>query len=237
MTEWLGPRALTKDEFQLLLQRAAERDVHQEPRLFTLSELVDAGREIGIAPTSVQEVYAEYQSGHQHLSRRRAPPLGLRFHLVSTGDSLRLVQSQPRNATNLATRVLTAVASGAVVGMIASFMELWVATLVGSAVAVTAFAHFTLRGRKFGHELRLWRDGSGVLMRYLGNQTETFPLMAGQVHARTAAKIVNANDQTWSVPFLALDHGIQTFELLENYSPAELAWAAQEIESWLGRRP
>ena len=36
-------RTLTKVEFEHLLQRAAERDVYREPRLFTLPELVEAG--------------------------------------------------------------------------------------------------------------------------------------------------------------------------------------------------
>jgi hypothetical protein len=36
------------------------------------------------------------------------------------------------------------------------------------------------------------------------------------------------------VEFLALDHGTNTYELLEGYTHPERAWALAEIERWLG---
>jgi hypothetical protein len=104
----------------------------------------------------------------------------------------------------------------------------------GLLLALAVFRWF--RGsRSPGHELRLFRDGSGVLMEFDGSRTTSHPLVAGQVHARLATSIETQDEKTYTVDYLALDHATSTHSLMAAFSHAERAWVVDEIESWLGR--
>jgi hypothetical protein len=233
-----GPptRTLTKAEFEQLLQRAAERDVFREPRLFTLPELVAAGQEIGIAPVSVQEVYGEYQQALQQQYRARQQPLGSIVRLHKDGDVLQLVVPPLRvrylRLKTVAVSAFTSVPAVAVIMMhVNPLLALpWLAVVAGAGY----IAHQSWRTP--GQELRLRRDGSGLLMRFSGRRVrESHQLIAGQVHARLAAVTETTQQGTETFRFVALDHATHTFPLLEGYSYPEQAWVVDEIERWLGR--
>jgi hypothetical protein len=233
-----GPptRALTKAEFEHLLQQAAERDVPREPRLFTLAELVAAAQEIDIDPVSVEEVYGEYQRAQAQPVPARRPPLGTRVQLRKVDDVLQLLVPPLRGRyLPLKTAALSGLASLPCVGLLALGMNPLLALLsmaVVPAVAYVAYEH----GRTPGQELWLRRDGSGTLMRFLRRKTtESHPLVAGQVHARLARLTEHTDQGLLTFQFVALDHGTHTHALLEGYSHPEQVWVIEEIERWLGR--
>jgi hypothetical protein len=232
-----GPptRTLTSAEFEHLLQRAAERDVYREPRLFTLGELVSAGQEIGIDPRSVEEVYAEYrQRAVQSQRPVRQPPLGASTQLYKRGDVLQVIV-RPVHYRNNGYGVAMLGASGMLV--LPAFLVDHFTWSLPIAAAVAALGGFLWwRGTRYpGHELRLFRDGSGVLMEFDGSRTKSYPLIAGQVHARLATEVEHSEHSTRTIDYVALDHATQTHGLLVGFSHAERAWVVDEIESWLGR--
>jgi hypothetical protein len=232
-----GPptRALTKGEFEHLLQQAAARDVLREPRLFTLAELVAAAQEIDIDPVSVEEVYGEYQRAQAQMVPARQPPLGTRVRLSKADDVLQILVPPLRQPyLSLKTAGLSGFASLPSVGLLALGMP-GLALLSMSAVPIVAF--FVDRaGRTPGQVLQLRRDGSGILMRFRRQTTtESHTLVAGQVHARLARVTEQTNEGVLTFQFVALDHGTQTHALLEGYSHPEQVWVIEEIERWLGR--
>ena len=225
-------RALTKAEFEHLLQRAAERDVYREPRLFTLPELVAAGQEIGIDPISVEEVYAEYQ---QQVARPLRPvrpqPIGSHLQLDKRGDVLRLGIPPVRSR-----KLSTAAAVAATVPVAAVFWYLF--GVFGAAlpfvVMPVALVLYRLLGRTqtSGFELRLFRDGSGELVRLQGRKTTSYPLIAGQVQARLATVSDAAQGERFDI--VALDHATKTHALMADFTHAERAWVVDENRELAG---
>jgi hypothetical protein len=96
---------------------------------------------------------------------------------------------------------------------------------------------FKVRSAWTTRELRLRRDGGGLLIRFWRGRGKGIPLQPGQVHARLAERTVRSQNTSRRVPYVALDHGTDSYELLEGYSHAEQVWAVDEIERWLGRPP
>ena len=102
---------------------------------------------------------------------------------------------------------------------------------VGTVIGLIA-----VQAARTTRQLVLKRDGSGLLVRVRGGRHKGIPLQAGQVHARLAIREVRGQQGDISrIPYVALDHGTQTHELLEGYTHVEQAWAVDEIERWLGR--
>jgi hypothetical protein len=229
-------RTLTSAEFEHLLQRAAEREVYREPRLFTLGELVAAGQEIGIDPRSVEEVYAEYrQRAVQPQRPVRQPPLGASTQLYKRGDVLQVVVPPVRYRNNRwgVAMLMASVMLVAFPLCLGDYSD--VVLPIGAVVAALAGFGWWRGTRYPGHELRLFRDGSGVLMEFAGSRTKSYPLIAGQVHARLATEVERSEDNVSTIDYVALDHATQTHGLLVGFSHAERAWVVDEIESWLGR--
>ena len=55
------------------------------------------------------------------------------------------------------------------------------------------------------------------------------------IDADTNRRMVAGRRTARRIAYLALDHGTDTYELLETHSHAEQAWAAERFERWLGR--
>ena len=91
---------------------------------------------------------------------------------------------------------------------------------------------FGIRAAHTRHQLRLRRDGSGTLERWLDGRGRGIPLRAGQVQVRIGERGIGADGRS-RVAFLAVDHGTDTYEMLVGASHPELAWAVAEIERWL----
>jgi hypothetical protein len=223
-------RKLTKEEFQQLLQRAAERHTLSEPRDFTVAELVEAGRELGIDAATIEEVHREHER-ELALPRRQRPFDSLLR--VDRGETFRLIM--PASHERLGGAVLRTV-TAAGLGVVASFSPFpWAMKVALWGIAVV-IGYFSIKSARTTRELRLQRDGSGVLARVVGGRSRGVPLRAGQVQVRVAERTITNKYGSRTVPFLALDHGTETHTLLEGYSHAELAWAHEEIDSWLRPR-
>jgi hypothetical protein len=227
------PRGLTKEEFEQLLQRAAERHALAGPRDFTVAELVEAGRDLGIDEATVRTEHAEFER------RRAEPPARARpfdsdLELEHDGDTLRLVI--PPRASMQVAKVVRGLAIGGMVLALGAAVGGEIGAVLGGVVG-TLVIHFSVRSARMRRELRLKRDGSGVLARFVGGKGRGLPLQAGQVRARLGQRMVSGQYGGTQVDFLALDHGTETYELLEGHSHAERAWAVEEIERWLGHAP
>jgi hypothetical protein len=223
---------LTQEEFQNLLQRAAERDVFREPRRFALGELVDAGREIGIDPITVQEVYGQYHRLLQRPRQVHQRPLDSELSFNCDGDFLQLIVPESPCIRGLQVGGPLAAVMGAVAASWAG-----VDSILCAIAAVTVSAWILVSEwatRIAGHELRLRRDGSGLLLTFKGRTTKSYILRAGQVHARLDA-VPDSQHPSVTRRFVTLDHGTETHALLVGYSYGELAWAVETIERWLGR--
>jgi hypothetical protein len=228
-------RTLTQAEFEHLLQRAAERDVFTEARLFTLGELVAAGQEIGIDPLSVQAVYAEYQQRTaQPLRPVREQPIGSRLQLYKQGDVLELA-IPPVRRRRMSELLFSLAGAGGLVW--AGFATGLPALISPFGVLLLAFAGYRWRrgDQTSGFQLRLFRDGSGELLRISGRHTSSYPLIAGQVHARLATVAGGSGSEAERFHIVALDHATKTHALMADYTHPERAWVVDEIESWLGR--
>src|SRR5947207_8960729 len=112
------PHDLTKEEFQQLLQRAAERHTLAEPRDFTLAELVEAGRELGIDEGTVRAVHAEHER-ERALAPGRPRPFDSTLELRREGDTLRLFV--PPLRSKQVVHGVRALAAVGLVGMLAAW--------------------------------------------------------------------------------------------------------------------
>ena len=227
---------LTKEELEHLLQRAASRSVFREPRIFSLPELVAAGEELGIDALSIQEVYAEYQQEQQRPPPVRQRPVGARIALQRGADSLSIFVPAPR--PNIWRRLGYVGGGGLALLGLASFgagLVPWPLLLLAGTLTLGGVYCLWHWDRAPAHELRLHRDGSGVLLQSSGFGTDSFPLLPGQVHARLATVTESDPEGTQMRTVVALDHGTQTHRLMDWYSYAEQAWVVAEIEHWLGR--
>lgn len=236
-------RSLTQPEFEQLLQRAVERDAVRQPRLFSLPELVAAGQELGIAPDGVEEVYAEYernlqlmQQAQQLQPRVRARPLGTAVVLAKSPTLFQMTIPAPQVSAaplKLAVGVLgVAIAVAWATGIVSFPIVLGLAALTAAG-----FYGVSRLARQPSHELRLYADGSGLLIRTHGSRVETKSLVPGQTYARHASIVESDRYRGTKITYyIALDHGTQTFELLADYTHAERVWAVDEIEQWLAYR-
>lgn len=228
------PRTLSRVEFEQLLQRAVERHAKDGPRTFSEGELVEAGHELGIDAETVRSVYLEHQ---REQSRVRPParqrPFDSRLTLAREGDTFTLT-IPPRTATKVVAVVMPLMFAGMLAVIVrAGFPPLALALTSGIGALITWIA---VQSARTTRRLVLNRDGSGLLVRQRGGRHRGIPLQAGQVHARLAIREIRGQQGDISrIPYVALDHGTQTHEVLEGYTHAEQAWAVDEIESWLGR--
>jgi hypothetical protein len=228
---------LTKAEFEQLLARAAERHTKSGARDFTINELVEAGQELGIDALTVREVHLEHQRARERALAR--PPLRERpydsiLRLDLTNETFEL--SMPPRASTKVLAVLFTMCASALVGVCAT-LDVAPLALAGAAVVGAGISYLSLRESQTTRHLRLYRDGSGLLISRVGGRDKGrgTPLLAGQVHARLDFRTVQDKDHPRQIPFVALDHGTETHRLLEGYSHAERVWAVEQIEHWLGR--
>jgi hypothetical protein len=226
-----GRVTLTKQEFEQLLQRAAQRHTLDEPRVFTEQELVEAGQELGIDSLVVRRVYQEHE---RELSRPpgRQRPFDSTLRLEKSGDTLYLTippTTGKATAAGMTGAVSALVASIAAVGSPAPLLA-----LAGGGAALVSY--LAIRSARTTRELRLNRDGTGVLGWFRGKRGRGTPLKPGQLHVRLGSRMLgDAQSGGRRQDFLALDHGTETFELLHGYSHAEYLWVKEEIERWLGQ--
>lgn len=188
----------------------------RELRLFTVEELVEAGRELGVDADTVHEIYREHARDEQQAPGRPRPfdsPLAL----VKSGDTLSLVI--PPSISRKGQAVFQLVACTGLVGFLAANAQ-WGLAAAGTTVAVL-ISYLSVRQATTTRELRLRRDGSGFLIRHVAGRSRGIPLRAGQVRARLAEREVVRKHSVRRISYLAIDHGVETYELLEGFSHPE----------------
>lgn len=203
----------------------------REPRDFTVAELVAAGQELGIDALTVCEVHQEYQ---RELARPPGRPRPHGSDLQLRHEDGTLILSVPPRTWG---KVKAGMQTAGSIGLVTFFSYVhapWPLLAAAGTVAI-GISYLALSQARTTRQLRLHRDGSGVLANLVGGRGKGIPLQAGQVHARLDERVVDTQNGRHRVSFLALDHGIQTYELLEGFTRAEQAWAVGEIERWLGR--
>jgi hypothetical protein len=227
---------LTKDEFQQLLARAAERQGQHGPRDFSVAELIEAGHELGLDPQTVREVHLEHQRARERdLSR---PPARQRPHdsilRLDREDEVLCLTIPPRRSEKVTAVMITVLGAAGALALATTSMPSWIVALFAACVA--GISLIGVRAAITSRQLQLRPDGSGVLLtRVGGGRARRVPLKAGQVHARLDVHVRQTKQQTSRIPYVALDHGTETHELLVGYSHPEQAWVVEEIERWLGR--
>jgi hypothetical protein len=225
-------RNLTERELIELLKQAANRAPARAGSRLGLADLLEAGRELGIAREVLEQVFDEHvarraeQTLRPHDTkieldtsdgklRMNVPPAGLRgAHVVQLGFSIFWL-------TFIA--IWTTLAFRGSWLFAAFSIPFW---LVGIALARSGF-----RG-VFGRIwLELGRDTGRLIFLPLGPNIELRPELL-RVRAGT-------RDNTWMhrnqnlPPAVILEHGTRTFALLEGWSEAERRWVQAEIEGWL----
>ena len=237
-------RSLTQKEFAQLLGRAAERHtLGQEPN-YTLAELIDAGAELDIDPETVRAIYAEHESARDgadlrqqkqlHTEAPRPLPGGSRLGLIEDADSL-LLTLPPRTSAKVGAGVVVVLAALLPIGVTVAHPPAIVLFLAVALSVLTSY--FAIQGARTTSELRLLRDGSGMLVRVTGGRSKTIALQAGQVRVRLDERISGNQHTIRRSQYVALDHGTRTYRLMEGWSRPEQAWAVERIQQWLSQRP
>jgi hypothetical protein len=224
------PRNLTKPEFEQLLQRAVERDNLTERRDFSEAELIAAGRELGIDEATVRGVLVEHARALA-LPELQPRPFDSKLTLTKRSD-LFCLSIPPVLVTQLQAGLRSLLAAAGFV-FVAANVHGWLTPTTG--VISAGIIYLSVRSAVTRRELRLARDGGGLLARFVGQRGRGITLHAGQVRARLHQRMTSNKQGGQYTEVLALDHGTETYELLENYSHAEREWAVAEIERWLGR--
>lgn len=226
---------MTKDEFEQLLQRAAERHTLAAPGEFTVEELVEAGGELGLDAATVRQVFDEHQRALARsaaLPPVRPRPNGSKVQLAREGDTM--ILDIPPTATMAQAVVMIAVMGGALVFATVMGAPRMVSAIL--AVGGLLLSYICYRVARTRYQLRLRRDGGGQLLRFVGDRAKGIELHPGQVHARLDSRMEGDEKKGYTkVTFVALDHGTETHELCEGLSHPEQAWVVEEIEHWLGR--
>lgn len=142
-----------------------------EPRDFSGDELVAAGAELGIDADTIREVHVEHERKRTRPAARPRP-LGTKLRLDATGEDFTLTIPE------LTSRKVAAAIVGSggigIAGMVAmqtpnpSFMA--IAGLVG-----VLSGYLGVRRIRSWHELRLYRDGSGLFVRFVGQRGRGTP--------------------------------------------------------------
>jgi hypothetical protein len=221
---------LTKSEFEGLLKKAAERDVHTGPRNFSAQELLEAGSELGISRDTILEVWREHEAQVAAQAPRPAlvpRPRGSRVTVWRTGTQL-IVQYGPRVWAQIACG-MAVLMSGAFA--LLSFRVGWPLNLVGGATAALIGGMAMVAGFS---STRLELDRvRGRLWRGVGPFGWTRKLTTEGLVVRCDQELRQVKGNSYTARFVAIDDGIHTHELLTHHSVPEQRWVASEIEHWL----
>jgi eukaryotic-like serine/threonine-protein kinase len=228
---------LSQQELAEVLQRATERESREGPRSFDPAEVVQAGRELGLSPGTVEAEMKALIARKQALPERERP-----FDTAVTVDS-----SGDRFQLAIPARGVTAAALGK--GLFSVFWLGFVALWTGLAVRSGAPLFFPL------FSLPFWATGIGLLGSSINSmikrqrldldrtrgQLVTQPLgLRRPLHTRElrvrlerVQRRAGKSDRITETPVLVLEHGTRTITLLEGFSEAEQRWVKAELEHWL----
>lgn len=229
---------LSYEEMVAVLQRSTAMQSRIGSRAFTKRDVLRAASELGIDQAVASEVV------ENHLARRSsleiAPrPFNTRLHLTVAPEILELTIPPVRPAARI-------LAPLGFVSFWLVFMAFWTsgALLRGgglsAALSIPAWAAgLTMAWRLLmplvqGTRLRLHRDGGSFRVRPFGRtrklQTSRLVPRIGD-HMRY--RIEGLGFETKPGTALLLEHGTETFALLDDYSDQEQRWVESELRVWL----
>lgn len=227
---------ISEKELTDILKKAAEREAKEGPRLFTPSDVVSAGRELGLAPATVQAVMAERMSERK---RDLVPrPYDTRIRLSAADDRFELdVPAPGLSASSVATL---------------GFSAFWL-TFVG--VWTTAAAHGPAPFALFS--VPFWMVGLWLVYRPLSDAFSRTRLELtpdeGVLIRRPSGRRINLPTRELRsklgrvqdtrlrprgagpryVDAVQLECGTKTHNLITGFSEAERRWVHSELERWL----
>jgi eukaryotic-like serine/threonine-protein kinase len=226
---------LSQEELAQVLQRAAEREGREGPRSFSPTDVVQAGRELGLSPGTVEAELKALVTRKQNLVTSERP-FDTRVKVESRSD--RFVLEVPARGVHGAALVKLgfsvfwlgfvsfwtygALSEGAPIVFPLFSIPFW---LVGAWMVGGAFKAI------FGSQrLELSRD-EGALTSFPGfiRRLRTPELRVRLERQRRR----RSEHETIEVPVVMLEHGTRTFPLLEGFSEAEQRWVKAELDSWL----
>jgi hypothetical protein len=227
---------LSQEELAQVLQRAAERESREGPRSFSPEDVVQAGRELGLSPGTVEAELRAMAARKQHLVTSERP-FDTRVQLESRPH--RFVLQVPARGVHGAALVKLgfsvfwlgfvgfwtygALSAGAPLIFPLFSIPFW---LVGAGLVGG-----TLKSIAGSQRLELDRE-SGTLTWFPGGfirrlRTRELRVRLDRLRRR------RSNQDPGETPVLMLEHGTKTFPLLEGFSEPEQRWVKAELESWL----
>jgi hypothetical protein len=232
-----GPPKISHVVLVDILTRAAEREARDGDKVFTTKDVLDTGRDLGLAPEVVQKALAE------HLSRREAKrevvrPFDTRIQLTSTEGRLVLdVPAAGVNRGSLATLGFSVFWLG--------FIAFWTA---GASRAPLPFAAFSIPFWMIGFWM-FYRSIWGMMSRVrleLGPETSVLVQRPGfrrrQLPTRElrvkagrveVMRLQSKGQPPKLVEAVQIECGTRTYPVLVGFSDAERRWVRTALENWL----
>lgn len=230
---------LSYDELVAVLRSSTALQRRTDEREFSRGELLEAARELGVSEAVVSRAL------ETHLARRSSmsavpKPFDTRVALEAAPERF-VLEVPPRGlTTKVAFKVTFAIAWF-------SFIGFFTKNTLGGSIAMTLFTipfwfvggvmvfevlrHFVQRTR-----LELGTDDGSVDIKPFGRKRK---LRTKEIVARLGEIQRGSTDEDGrkspAEPALVLEHGVQTFHLLEGYSDQERRWVEAELKAWLAR--
>jgi hypothetical protein len=230
-----GP-TISEKELTDILKRAAEREAKEGPRMFTASDVLAAGRELGLAPATVQAVMSE------RLSERKRDvvprPYDTRIRLSAADDRFELdVPAAGLSAASVATLGFSA--------FWLAFVGVWTAAASHGPMPFALFSvpfwmvvlwmvYRPLSDAFSRTRLELTPD-EGVLIRRPGGRRVSLPTreLRAKLGRVQDLRLRPRGQGPRLVEALQLECGTKTHNLLTGFSEAERRWVHAELERWL----
>jgi hypothetical protein len=229
---------LTYDEVVGLLRRATVLQREQDDREFTRGELLEAARELGLSEGVVTRAL-ETRSARREATALAPRPFDTRIALEVTDE--RLVLDVP--PTRFSAKVLPGLGFTA---FWFAFMAFWTQ---GAARGSAVFAAFSIPFWIVG-ALSLWRvvrplvrktrlelgpEKGRLEIRPFGRRRELLSRVLTTRVGTIESVLDSQNRRQPSIPVLVVEHGTETFNLLEGYTDQERRWVDAELKAWIAQ--
>jgi hypothetical protein len=239
-----GDDKFTHEELVALLERSIALENAARDRVYSREDLVLAAKELGVGAEVMERAIDERRA--RLAAIRRAPkPFGTKIELSTENGRFELrVPPLPPTSASVGPAVFT--------GTWLSFIGFWTTGASHAGFFFAAFsAPFWLAG--FGMAARVGLPlvrsttlslgaggaGGGVLSTRPFGKKRPLSVEALRVGDEDRMKAVQPGSgmsaQTQSSRALVLEHGTETFYLLEGFSDAERQWVRAELETWLAQ--
>jgi hypothetical protein len=228
----------THEELVALLERSIALEDAARDRIYSREDLVLAAKELGVG-AEVMERAIEERRARLAAIRRAPKPFGTKIELSTENGRFELrVPPPPPSASSVGPAVFT--------GTWLSFIGFWTTGAAHASFFFAAFsAPFWLAGLGMAARvglplvrsttLSLGRE-DGVLSARPFGKKHVLRVDALRIAAESASvgfAKEGTGDPLQKIPGLVLEHGTETFPLLEGFSDAEREWVRAELETWL----